>query len=103
MDEFISIPDWDDHGVLPPILHPGDMSSTGRSPYPLSFSMLCERFCTSPERYHLLNGLYQFRQAIYEHSLVDGFQWIDGSFVEHVELTEGRAPRDIDVVSFINM
>jgi hypothetical protein len=34
--------------------------------------------------------------------LVGGFQWLDGSFMEHVELLEKRAPRDIDVVTFFD-
>ena len=29
-----------------------------------------------------------------------GFQWLDGSFLEDIERTEGRAPRDLDVVTF---
>ncbi|QXQ21657.1 hypothetical protein I7845_17240 [Pseudomonas tolaasii] len=32
--------------------------------------------------------------------MVDGFQWLDGSFTENIELIERRAPRDIDVVTF---
>lgn len=30
-----------------------------------------------------------------------GFQWVDGSFVEEVEVMRGRPPEDIDVVSFL--
>lgn len=37
------------------------------------------------------------------YGLVEGFQWIDGSFLEHVESTEGRDPRDIDVVTFFRL
>jgi len=32
--------------------------------------------------------------------LTDGFQWLDGSFVENVEAHLGRPPNDIDVVTF---
>jgi hypothetical protein len=32
--------------------------------------------------------------------MTDAFQWIDGSFLEDVEVAEGRPPRDIDVVTF---
>jgi hypothetical protein len=32
--------------------------------------------------------------------LNQGFQWLDGSFAEQIELLEGRPPKDIDVVSF---
>jgi hypothetical protein len=31
-----------------------------------------------------------------------GFQWIDGSFVEDVESSQARDPSDIDVVTFVN-
>jgi len=31
---------------------------------------------------------------------VQGFQWIDGSFVEDIERTERRKPNDIDIVTF---
>jgi hypothetical protein len=34
--------------------------------------------------------------------LTDGFQWVDGSFLEDVETIEHRVPRDIDVVSFFH-
>ncbi|MFA6246256.1 MAG: hypothetical protein WC615_04905 [Mucilaginibacter sp.] len=35
-----------------------------------------------------------------QHGVVDGFQWVDGSFVENIELLEGRPPSDLDVVTF---
>jgi hypothetical protein len=35
--------------------------------------------------------------------MVQGFQWLDGSFFEHVERTEGRDPNDIDVVTFYRL
>ena len=28
-----------------------------------------------------------------------GFQWLDGSFLEDIEVREGRSPRDLDVVT----
>ncbi|MDA1231040.1 MAG: hypothetical protein O2856_09720 [Planctomycetota bacterium] len=28
-----------------------------------------------------------------------GFQWLDGSFLEDIELGDGRPPRDLDVVT----
>ncbi len=31
-----------------------------------------------------------------------GFQWINGSFVENVEMSRGRAPGDVDVVTFFH-
>ncbi|QLG96451.1 hypothetical protein HZF02_17005 [Pseudomonas yamanorum] len=35
--------------------------------------------------------------------VVSGFQWLNGSFMEHVELLEGRAPNDMDVVTFADI
>jgi hypothetical protein len=32
--------------------------------------------------------------------MAQGFQWVDGSFLEDVERTEDRSPEDIDVVTF---
>jgi hypothetical protein len=32
--------------------------------------------------------------------IIDGFQWLDGSFLENIESLESRSPRDIDVVTF---
>jgi hypothetical protein len=32
--------------------------------------------------------------------LVIGFQWLDGSFLEQIEVIEARAPNDLDVVTF---
>ena len=48
----------------------------------------------------MLSGLLDFRAALHGAGLTRGFQWIDGSFVEDVESSRGRAPRDIDVVTF---
>src|SRR5262249_55533228 len=59
-------------------------------------------FATSPERRAILQGLLDFRAALHRMGLVGGFQWLDGSFMEHVELLEKRAPRDIDVVTFLD-
>jgi hypothetical protein len=32
-----------------------------------------------------------------------GFQWIDGSFTEQCETARGRAPNDIDVITFFHL
>ncbi len=32
-----------------------------------------------------------------------GFQWLDGSFAENIELIESRPPNDIDVVTFYRL
>lgn len=32
-----------------------------------------------------------------------GFQWLDGSFLEHIEVLDVRPPNDIDVVTFFHL
>ena len=67
-------------------------------------SQVVERFATTADRVHLIRGLLAYRNALYRAGIIQGFQWIDGSFVEHVEILtrRGKEPRpyDIDVVTF---
>ena len=58
------------------------------------------RFGSTSERRNILLGLLQYRAALRDAGLDTGFQWLDGSFVEHAERIEGRSPNDIDVVTF---
>ena len=51
----------------------------------------------------MLNGFFKYRAALHEVGLVSGFQWLDGSFLENVEVLEVRAPNDIDVVTFFDL
>lgn len=94
-----AIPDWDGRGVLPPCLN-SPIEADGVSPFPVSLLDIIQRFGTSYERLAILDGLLRYRAALNGIGLVRGFQWIDGSFMEHVELLERRPPNDIDVVSF---
>ena len=100
------IPDWD-NAVLPTVrkVPPEEQDRTeNRSPYHASFRGLIERFATTPERVQLLHNLLNYREALYGVGVIEGFQWINGSFVEHVEARDrpGKEPRpyDIDVVTF---
>ena len=95
------IPEWDAEGVLPP-RDEAQPTAGVRSPYRVSLAALVERFATSPERVDILRGFLEYRSALHRVGLVSGFQWIDGSFSEDVERVEGRAPRDVDVVSFVD-
>ncbi|WBL32189.1 hypothetical protein O5O51_10575 [Sinirhodobacter sp. HNIBRBA609] len=61
-----------------------------------------DRFCTSPERARLLKGLNAYRKHLHAGGFTSGTQWIDGSFVENVELLRRRPPNDIDVVTLFN-
>ena len=48
----------------------------------------------------MFQGLLNYRQGLRGIGVKDGFQWLDGSFMEDVERTENRNPGDIDVVTF---
>jgi hypothetical protein len=62
---------------------------------------LVVRFATSPERTAILKGFMGLRRAIRGIGFCEGFQWIDGSFVEACESVKARPPGDVDVVSVL--
>ena len=94
-----AIPDFDHNLVLPP--HTGDPRSASEvSPYPCTTVDLCRKFSTSPERKAILVRFLDFRDRLRSEGLTQGFQWLDGSFLEDIEAQESRAPRDLDVVTF---
>jgi len=98
----VAIPDWNAQGVLPPI-NPASPTSFDRSPYQISLTDLVLRYATSAARETILGGFLRFRAALHAAGLIQGFQWIDGSFLEHIELIEERSPRDVDVVTFYHL
>ena len=59
------------------------------------------RFSPSPNRRTILTGFLEYRAALHNMGITDGFQWLDGSFLEDVETLEHRPPGDIDVVTFL--
>lgn len=99
----LRLPEWNSQGFLPAIL-PGEAGhSLNRSPYAISCIELVERFGSSIKRLEILQGFLNYRKNLHMLGLVQGVQWLDGSFVENIEVLEGRAPNDIDVVTFANM
>lgn len=96
------IPAWNHVGVIPPInaMAPTDVD---RSPYRASLLEVVQRFGHSPSRLDILAGLLAYRKALHAVGLTRGFQWLDGSFLEQVELLEQRPPRDVDVVTFFEL
>lgn len=103
MAKVSRIPEWNAHFALPPI-RPGQAGiSTDRSPYASSMIEVVDRFNTSNERAVILRGLIAYRQALSKAGVETGFQWLDGSFLENVEVAESRPPNDIDVVTFFMM
>lgn len=93
------IPSFDHNNVLPPHLgNPTDKAHL--SPYPCAILELCHKFSTSPNRIRILKNFIVFRQRMTALNIVYGFQWLDGSFLENIEISQGRAPKDLDVVTF---
>jgi len=93
------IPKFDHNNVLPP--HLGDPREPGDlSPYECTSLEICERFATSSDRIIILKGLINFRLRMVQEGILQGFQWLDGSFLENIELIESRSPRDLDIVTF---
>lgn len=76
------------------------MKSAHSSPYPVTTSELVQRFAISSARSMVLDGLLRYRAELRGLGFVQGFQWLDGSFVENVEARENRAPNDVDLVTF---
>ena len=96
------IPDFAAHGALPPFISGHATDPSARSPYQATMFEVVDRFCSSPGRAQLLKGLNAYRKHLHAGGFTLGTQWIDGSFVENVEVLRGRAPNDIDVVTLFN-
>ncbi|HFK7184586.1 TPA: hypothetical protein ACG0BA_000174 [Serratia odorifera] len=99
--EAPTIPLWNSMGIIPPI-DESDPISLARSPYELDIVRFVRFFAITQARVKILRGFLDFRNELTSVGLVDGFQWVDGSFTENVELIERRAPNDVDVVTFFN-
>jgi hypothetical protein len=99
----MSIPDWNIHGVVPPIRPGRSEIDSDRSPYHVDISALVERFAMTSHRRNIFRGLLRFRGALASINIRNGFQWIDGSFLEDVEHMRERPPGDIDVVTFTEL
>jgi hypothetical protein len=97
------IPAWNSSAVLPPI-RPGQPGhSPDRSPYLAKFSEVVQRFGTSQERTNILQGLLEYRKALTNIGVMNGFQWLDGSFMENKEVLLNIPPNDVDVVTFFSL
>lgn len=97
------IPAWNVAGVLPPIRPGAPGHSPDRSPYEVVLANLVDRFSTTPERVAILDGFLKLRAKFHSLGVVSGFQWVDGSFLEQVEVLDSRPPNDIDVVTFFDL
>lgn len=93
---------FNSQGVIPPI-YDNNGASANRSPFKISIFDFCSIFSVSADRIQILKGFLEYRRSLYKQGVISGFQWVDGSFVEHSELVRGRSPNDIDVVTFANI
>jgi hypothetical protein len=94
------IPAFTPSSALPPFLGSDPAIPAAMSPYKTSLVKLVDRFATTSARKDILKGYLDHRAALLSLG-ISGFQWLDGSFLEDIESLEGRAPRDIDLVTFV--
>jgi hypothetical protein len=93
------IPDFDHNQVIPP--HLGDPRIRAQlSPYQTNSEEVCQKFSTSEARRDILRGWLRFRGELAKLGVISGFQWLDGSFLEKIEVLETRDPKDLDIVTF---
>jgi hypothetical protein len=95
------IPGLNQSGVLPPfIAATGPADPAGMAPYKTTILEFVLRYSYSPERKTILRGLLDYRKKLRDVGITEGFQWLDGSFVENIELNHKRPPADVDLVTF---
>jgi hypothetical protein len=99
---IVQIPAWTAAQILPPV-DPINAISASRSPYSVSLLDVVLRFATSAERRSILDGFLRYREKLHAAGLTVGFQWLDGSFLENIEVLESRPPNDLDVVTFCEL
>src|SRR5438309_1107616 len=92
------IPPWNLSGVLPPFI--GSSTTGASSPYWTSTEDVARRFAHTSARRLIFQGLLKYRRALLGAGVRDGFQWLDGSFIEDVERMQGRNPGDMDLLTF---
>ena len=104
------IPNWNSKAVIPivrPVRPEERALPENRSPFEATMTHVVERFAFTPQRGALIRNLIEYRNALYAAGITDGFQWIGGSFVEHVETRprpgQAPSPDDIDIVTFYNL
>lgn len=95
------IPNFTHNHVLPPYVG-NPTVRTDLSPYPTDTLKLCKHFATSKERIVILKGYLAFRDKMNSIGITTGFQWLDGSFMENIEASEQRAPKDLDLITFFS-
>ena len=95
----VAIPAFESTGVLPPFLG-SPVNPGAQSPYRVSLVEVINRFAGTVERRTILAGLLSYRSALHAAGFSVGFQWLDGSFMEQIEVLEALPPGDVDMVTF---
>jgi uncharacterized protein DUF6932 len=72
------------------------------APFRATIAEVVQRWGTTVPRRDILIGLLELREALRSLGVINGFQWLNGSFTEQCEALRGRAPNDIDVITFLD-
>ena len=93
----MTIPQLTIDGILPPFKGsgPGDAFDL-MSPYEVGPVDVLQRFGTTDERKAILRNWLDHRTVLRGLGIDQGFQWLDGSFVEE------KDPHDLDLVTFFH-
>lgn len=94
-----AVPIWNSNGLLPSYIG-NPAANSMRSPYRCSLAELVSQFGFTVARRRILSGFLDFRDALHQAGVLQGLQWVNGSFVEDVMQRRRREPGDIDVVTF---
>jgi hypothetical protein len=98
----LPLPSFDMRGLLPPFVG-SDAVTVDRSPYWTTMPELVAAMGTTPHRRQLLRNLITYRGLLAGEGYIGGIQFVDGSFVENVEINTNRPPSDLDVFSVLNV
>lgn len=95
------VPPFTATNVLPPFLGQWPEAPAGFAPYFCELKELSELLGQSAERRKLIVGFLTLRERLRAMGVEIVVQWLDGSFVERIEASGGRQPKDIDVMTFL--
>ncbi len=98
----MAIPSFTLDGILPPFV--GDApseTSSKMSPYLVTPNDVVNHFALNNKRKMILLGWLQYRKALREIGILEGFQWLDGSFLKDKETLRGDVPGDLDLMIFV--
>ncbi len=98
----LPFPAFSASNVLPPFVGVWPGAHLGFSPYRSTIGEVAAQLATTAERRAILVGFLGMRAELRNLGFVIDRQWIDGSFCENIEASEGRPPGDIDVMSFLS-